>query len=1151
MRRLALLQLSVPATPGPLCPSGDAWTQIAAGLTDQNAEEYLSHAVECDHCGRVLAQLAYDLREELAPEEEDSIARLHTSTPRGLREIAAMLNASPVERAAERAASRPRQSKHPRFSWLTRGIRIALGAAAMVLIAAGIWLAVRRADHRSAEQLVWNAYAEKRTIEMQIEGAPYAPLSQERGQDQGAGRMRRPALLKAETAISETLKTDPDSAEWLQAEGRVNLLEDNPQAAIDSLEEARRLEESSESIKVDLASAYLLRGESATRPEDVGTAVELLNSVLAAQPHNAAAQFNCALALERLQAKVQAIAKWEQFLQDHPQSSWDQEARAHLEALRQQALLRKQRSERPLLTPEQISAEGAAASRADEIDSRIEEYQDLAAQQWLPDLAESESRSASGSPNLKRAIESVAALLEQRHGDKWLREISSAMSASPKARQAVELMSESERQAQASDDDRALGTANRAYRMFQEARVPAGALRSRFDIVYIRQFLRQSQECEQQARSLALDARARGYIWIRIQSQLEAANCDSLDDEPGLRFAQDAQRQATEHGFRILSLRAANAVSALFLVMGDLHSAWAAESAGMQEYWAGSAPAIRGYCLLATLDDLAEEQNQSFLSVAVLNELLPMAASSSNQAIRAADQARLGDVLLRIGDVAGAERSFKETQRIFEDIPSRKHREVLQVETDIGLANAQIEQGNYRAAVDRLEAIRPVASQVQQDDLRLSYFQASGIACMRLGDDVPAQKNLMAALQLAEGGLRIVNTEDDRIKWSRRNEPLYRAMVEFKLRKDPQQALAYWEWYKSASLRARSATPGNADPAPDRVELASVTNLQSRDAAFVSYVIFPKGISVWVVNQSGIRQRWIDVSEPALSSLVHRFVEHCSNPDDREEKVRSEGAAMYRLIFLPIESWIEADRRLIVETDGVLCLLPLQALVDERGSYLGDRFQVSVSPGMRYQAESRKWNGLSPESTALVVGDPAARNWASLPGAEQEAREVAAHFNRSHLVLDANVSSKEIAKELPHVDVFHFSGHASAGVDASGMVLGDASLFQARNLLPMRSARTQLAVLSACASARGTTGFFDDEDSFVQQLAAAGVPEIVASRWNVDSSATAVLMRMFYAGLMQGRTVPDALREATRSVRANPRYAHPFYWAAFEDFGRG
>jgi CHAT domain-containing protein len=40
-------------------------------------------------------------------------------------------------------------------------------------------------------------------------------------------------------------------------------------------------------------------------------------------------------------------------------------------------------------------------------------------------------------------------------------------------------------------------------------------------------------------------------------------------------------------------------------------------------------------------------------------------------------------------------------------------------------------------------------------------------------------------------------------------------------------------------------------------------------------------------------------------------------------------------------------------------------------------------------------------------------------------------------------------------------------------------------------------------------------------------------------------MRDYYAALQQGTGRAEALRQAKRHLLQQPRYAHPFYWAAF------
>jgi CHAT domain-containing protein len=63
------------------------------------------------------------------------------------------------------------------------------------------------------------------------------------------------------------------------------------------------------------------------------------------------------------------------------------------------------------------------------------------------------------------------------------------------------------------------------------------------------------------------------------------------------------------------------------------------------------------------------------------------------------------------------------------------------------------------------------------------------------------------------------------------------------------------------------------------------------------------------------------------------------------------------------------------------------------------------------------------------------------------------------------------------------------------------------------------------------------------------VETVVASRWNVDSNATAMLMGSFYARLLEGQSVSNALTSARKSIRYQEQFSHPYYWAAFEAFG--
>jgi len=58
----------------------------------------------------------------------------------------------------------------------------------------------------------------------------------------------------------------------------------------------------------------------------------------------------------------------------------------------------------------------------------------------------------------------------------------------------------------------------------------------------------------------------------------------------------------------------------------------------------------------------------------------------------------------------------------------------------------------------------------------------------------------------------------------------------------------------------------------------------------------------------------------------------------------------------------------------------------------------------------------------------------------------------------------------------------------------------------------------------------------------------VATRWNVDSTSTVSLMELFYERLLAGASVPQALASAEAALRQ--KTPHPYYWAAFDAFGK-
>ncbi len=88
----------------------------------------------------------------------------------------------------------------------------------------------------------------------------------------------------------------------------------------------------------------------------------------------------------------------------------------------------------------------------------------------------------------------------------------------------------------------------------------------------------------------------------------------------------------------------------------------------------------------------------------------------------------------------------------------------------------------------------------------------------------------------------------------------------------------------------------------------------------------------------------------------------------------------------------------------------------------------------------------------------------------------------------------------------------------------------------------ELLTLSACETAQG------DKRSILGLAGVAyraGARSTLASLWLVNDKSTVILMENFYQNLKVGMPKAEALRQAQLTLRQNPKYFHPYWWAGF------
>ena len=125
-----------------------------------------------------------------------------------------------------------------------------------------------------------------------------------------------------------------------------------------------------------------------------------------------------------------------------------------------------------------------------------------------------------------------------------------------------------------------------------------------------------------------------------------------------------------------------------------------------------------------------------------------------------------------------------------------------------------------------------------------------------------------------------------------------------------------------------------------------------------------------------------------------------------------------------------------------------------------------------------------------------------------------------------------------------FSG---ANITLKGHSIPDSipdGILTAEELSNLNLGKTELAVLSACETGLGTTteeGVFGLQRGFKL----AGVKSLLMSLWKVDDKATSQMMQYFYENIAAGISKPEALQNAQKKMRDNPRTSQPYYWAGW------
>jgi CHAT domain-containing protein/tetratricopeptide (TPR) repeat protein len=1039
-----------------------------------------------------------------------------------------------------------------------------LATAALVVIGTAGWLYRSRATAplgSSVAELA-EAMGTRRFVEPRVTGGfRHGRLVTLRSGDRPQGLdAQPPAVLQAVARIREQAEGDT-SPEALAALGVTYLVSGDATAAVKALESAVAQRPGDARLRSDLAAAYLVRAEHAGEPADIPQALESAERAIAEHDAPVEAWFNRALALERLHQVDAARKAWEDYLQRDAASGWADEARQHLAALPRQ----------PRSSLEQDRARARAALREGPaaVEALAKESAALLREYWANELLPAWSEAVLSARDDAEAHRERIALagdaLSRATADalpaetaRALSEPVAATSPDPWRAQAVGFRAFQDAQHRLRAEEPSCDAFKAAERGLREGGSPYARWAKQ---QVVNTCLLTSNHT---AAATELDALKSGAIagrhlelegrahWLRgLLHAFRGELTDALveyDAATGC-FQRIGDRENVAF---LLMLR-----TECIQLMGDLRGAWRDRERALGLMGDVRNPARRhgmlGEVTLACVDaglprsalhfaDAAVEAARAWSQPGAISDALVIRAGV-HHALDANERAEADLIASRQATAAITE-------------PEAAAEQAAESDATAGLIllgrDPEEAMRSLRRALDHFGAVAPVR-------LPALHHLLARVHTAR-GSAEEAEAELTAGIEAMERGRIPLRDAALQVSFFDQSLPLFEDMVRLQIatHRDPERALGYVERGRARQLgdSLAGATVSPLDSSQLRSGLASGVTL-------VYSLSLDDRLLAWAVSREGTRfiERPLAAAELARLVTAYRAAVERRAPADALRRV---SARLHDELVRPFIPFIASQRALVFIPDELLQSVPFAGLWNDRtGRYLVEDYAVSVVPSgtvfIRASAAASRPRGA--RVRALAIGNPSVdrrlwRNLPDLPGAEAEAAEVAALYAEAELLQGAAATKPAFLDRLRGSDVVHYAGHAVSTDDspsttrlllAPGPRRGDSGALYVHELGRSSLPRTRVVVLAACRTGGGAVSRVEGALSLGRPFLAAGVPDVVASLWDIEDS----LSRPFFVAFHRALLAQDDPVAALRTTQLHylrgpdPALAHPASWAPF------
>ncbi len=960
----------------------------------------------------------------------------------------------------------------------------AVVAAALTVSLAGVWWFVAQQGRSSSIaqlEALAAAYPSPRTLEFRITGTKFAKLQARRGAGPGEPN---PEVLEAQAKILKVTKAREPSADWLHAKGRAELLQREFVDAVRSLQLSADLGANSTEFWNDFGIAYAERASSTATPIDYTRAIELFTASLKVDPKNRSALYNRALAQSRLSLLDGAIRDLEKCISLEPDADWRDEAAALLETLRHK---RSSIFENPQpLSPALL------------VESTFERLMRDA----LP-------------PGETQAL---AVLMQTTHRDTWLSEALAVPPSSVNQR-AVYVLSRLARIRAKSKREEYSSWATE-INWLDSVPLPDSLSAWRdFELLVRASNRRDSVPCA--VRVAHVDHMPERFRWFTLQSALEMSTCFTA--QGNLDAAAEATSKAIaiadKAGYGTGFARAQGFLGSHYVNEGRYREAIEVSATVLQQILEGAYPLDRAHQHYRNLAASAERLGRFGAASEAIGMSVAVAHHTGLASLELFGWMALADLRLRDGDGDAAASHMRRANVLAASLR-------LDPEADLYRSFAEAQQASIKG--DYAGATRPIHQLLASKNLFVDtqYLPALAELELRLQQPDAALDHARALI------LELAAQPADKRRFRAADAQASRILVEAHLAlRDERSALAAWREWRQRDRALFGGFPTSNPERPDTVVVALV----------------PLGNKLGIFQQFGesLEFRWSTLPASQLLGLVRRLRALCANPISDPSVIE----ALSENISVAILQDCQSCQGKPVQWEAIdeWMTIPLMAL-PPHGRPASASFRVPLSK--RAGCEQRR------DGLVLAQADRIHTRYQSvLPPLPALDRELQMIRNSAPVTLvltgDQATPHALLAAARSH-RWFHFSGHALRDKNST-VLLGapDPSALVPDERIGLWRLRSDQHLCSdgVFFAACSTGAFHETETVSPSQLAdaalMAGAQWSIAALWDVDSEATTELSAHFYAALGSGLSPALSLSQAAEQLRRDPRYRHPYYWAAF------